>query len=287
MAEAKVEPIEVLRDSDRQSTGRLSRRGGQVSHRQPDAKPTDVKAGDPINLLLGIAGTGPMDLVQAPPLAELPALTRDFKVPNEPLAGYVEGDRKVFSTTIRPRKDGITEIPPIPFTYFDPESRQVRDGCKARRSRSKSRRPTRSRSTRWSAAAHLPRTIRTVRLFRKQAQRRLAWRISRATICCRTNCRQRRSGDRWCCCSRCRRWWCSEFLSCGLAAALQQLQADSVPASECAEPGSRSRSNRPRWRHAVQTLLAKRFGLSGSKVDAVAVVGAHAFGRLSQFGGSL
>ena len=34
---------------------------------------------------------------------------------------YVDGGRKLFGTTIRPRKEGITEIPPIPFTYFDPE----------------------------------------------------------------------------------------------------------------------------------------------------------------------
>ena len=93
-----------------------------------EASPTNVKAGDPINLLIGIAGTGPMELVQAPPLAELPELTADFKVPNEPLAGFVKGDRKVFSTTIRPRKEGITQIPAIPFSYFDPESRKVRHG---------------------------------------------------------------------------------------------------------------------------------------------------------------
>jgi len=42
-----------------------------------------------------------MDLVQAPPLAELSSLTTDFKVPSEPLAGFVKGDRKVFSTSIR------------------------------------------------------------------------------------------------------------------------------------------------------------------------------------------
>src|SRR3972149_5565899 len=78
--------------------------------------------GDPINLLIGIVGTGPMELVQAPPLAELPELTADFKVPNEPLAGFVEGERKVFSTTIRPRKAGVSQIPAIPFSYFDPQA---------------------------------------------------------------------------------------------------------------------------------------------------------------------
>src|SRR5204863_10159292 len=85
-----------------------------------DASPTHVKSGDPINLLIGISGTGPMELVQAPPLAELPKLTADFKVPNEPLAGFVKGDRKIFQTTIRPRKPGIARIPSIPFSYFDP-----------------------------------------------------------------------------------------------------------------------------------------------------------------------
>lgn len=120
VAEAKVEPIEVLEIpiADRPADYR-----GAVGKYQivTQASPTNVKAGDPIELRIGIAGTGPMELVQAPPLAELPALAKDFKVPNQPLAGYAEGAQKVFSTTIRPRKEGIGEIPAIPFTYFDPE----------------------------------------------------------------------------------------------------------------------------------------------------------------------
>ncbi len=121
VAEAKVEPIEVqeIPIADRPA----DYRGAVGQYRiVGEAKESNVKAGDPINLLIGIAGTGPMDLVQAPPLAELPELTADFKVPNEPLAGFVKGDRKVFSTNIRPRKEGITEIPAIPFSYFDPEA---------------------------------------------------------------------------------------------------------------------------------------------------------------------
>ena len=86
-----------------------------------EAKPTRVTAGDPITLHLGIKGTGPMDRVEAPPLADVHALTTDFRVPTEPLAGFVEGDQKVFSTTIRPIHEGITEIPAIPFSYFDPD----------------------------------------------------------------------------------------------------------------------------------------------------------------------
>jgi tetratricopeptide (TPR) repeat protein len=73
-------------------------------------------------LNIGIAGTGPMELVQAPPLTELSSLTADFKVADQSLAGFVRDDTKVFSTTIRPRREGISEIPPIRFSFFDPDT---------------------------------------------------------------------------------------------------------------------------------------------------------------------
>ncbi|MBC7966247.1 MAG: BatD family protein, partial [Fuerstia sp.] len=86
------------------------------------ATPTAVSAGDPITLNIGIEGTGPMDLVQAPPLSELPTLTADFKVADQSLAGFVQDTTKLFSTTIRPRREGITQIPAIPFSFFDPDT---------------------------------------------------------------------------------------------------------------------------------------------------------------------
>lgn len=84
------------------------------------ATPVDVQAGDPVTLTIGIRGTGPMEGVQAPPLAAIDALTEDFKVADEPLAGIVQDDVKVFSTTIRPRNENVSEVPSIPFSYFDP-----------------------------------------------------------------------------------------------------------------------------------------------------------------------
>lgn len=123
VAQASVEPIEVLPIP---KTGRPADYRGAVGQYQiaTDATPTHVKSGDPINLVIGVSGTGPMELVQAPPLAELPELTAGFKVPTEPLPGFVKGDRKVFSTTIRPRKAGVAEIPSIPFSYFDPAAKK-------------------------------------------------------------------------------------------------------------------------------------------------------------------
>ena len=88
------------------------------------ASPTHVKAGDPITLQIGIRGTGPMELVQAPPLHASTDLTKDFKVDDESLAGVVRGDIKVFSTTIRPRREGVAQIPAISFSFFDPDIEQ-------------------------------------------------------------------------------------------------------------------------------------------------------------------
>ncbi len=122
-ATPEIAPIEIVAIP---ATGRPADYRGAVGQYQmvTQASPTSVKAGDPITLTIGIRGTGPMELVQAPPLAEIPALNADFRVSNEPLAGIVQEDIKVFTTTIRPRRAGITEIPAIPFSFFDPDSGQ-------------------------------------------------------------------------------------------------------------------------------------------------------------------
>lgn len=87
-----------------------------------EATPTEVNAGDSINLQIGLQGDGPMELVQAPPLSQMEELTRDFKVADDTLAGFVQGNGKLFTTTLRPLREGITSIPPIPFCYFDPNT---------------------------------------------------------------------------------------------------------------------------------------------------------------------
>ncbi len=86
------------------------------------AQPTEVTAGAPITLQMILQGDGPMELVQAPPLATLSSLTDDFKVEDDVLAGFVQDDAKLFTTTIRPRRERIKQIPPIPFSFFNPET---------------------------------------------------------------------------------------------------------------------------------------------------------------------
>ncbi|NND98677.1 MAG: BatD protein, partial [Pirellulaceae bacterium] len=121
VAQTAVEPIRVRPIPEK---GRPVDYRGAVGRYQiaTEAKPTKVAAGDPITLHIGIAGTGPMNRIQAPPIAQLPSLTSKFKVPDEPLAGFVDGPQKVFTTTIRAKEPGIDEIPAIPFSFFDPET---------------------------------------------------------------------------------------------------------------------------------------------------------------------
>ncbi len=124
VGEAQVAPTRVLPVPQ---AGRPANYRGAVGQYQivTEASQTTVQAGDPIKLNIGIVGSGPMDLVQAPPLESLSELS-EFRVANEPLAGFVRDNAKVFSTTVRPRKAGINEIPAIPFSFFDPDAEEFK-----------------------------------------------------------------------------------------------------------------------------------------------------------------
>ncbi|MCM2372023.1 BatD family protein [Aporhodopirellula aestuarii] len=78
-----------------------------------------VDAGDPITLQITIRGDGPLELVQAP---RLDILNLDFRVDQQPLAGFVQDGAKYFTTTVRPRNTSVKEIPAIEMSFFDPES---------------------------------------------------------------------------------------------------------------------------------------------------------------------
>ena len=123
VGEASVEPIEVkpIPDENRPDSylGAIGRYQISVA-----AAPTDVRVGDPITLEISINGDGPLDLIRAPKLSGQPDLTTDFKVADDDLAGFVDGRRKVFQTTLRPRREDVTQIPAIELSYFDPATGQ-------------------------------------------------------------------------------------------------------------------------------------------------------------------
>ncbi|MFM1821933.1 MAG: hypothetical protein RI967_199 [Planctomycetota bacterium] len=87
------------------------------------ARPTEVAVGDPITLSIRIAdrsGEAGLEGVLAPPFAEQLEFARSFRVPRDAPSGTVEGDAKVFTQTVRALDDGVREIPPIEFAFFNP-----------------------------------------------------------------------------------------------------------------------------------------------------------------------
>ena len=124
-ASARTDPIEIR---DLPTEGRPPWFRGAVGRFDftVSAKPTEVAVGDPITLTLTLIprDRAKLELVQAPSLPDMPELARDFKVPSDPLAGVVQGAAKQFSQSIRAISDRVTEIPPLPFTWFDPMSGQ-------------------------------------------------------------------------------------------------------------------------------------------------------------------
>ncbi len=85
------------------------------------AEPTKVNVGDPITLTISIGGNKFLKPVQWPNLERVPHLAANFKIPLQKNSPAVKGGYKVFTQTIRANNDKLTEIPPIPLSFFDPD----------------------------------------------------------------------------------------------------------------------------------------------------------------------
>ena len=89
---------------------------------EAQASPTEMNVGDPITLTLRIAGPTYLANVELPPLEQQTSLARDFRIPQDRAPGVVESRAKVFTQTIRATHTGVTRIPPVQFSYFNPDS---------------------------------------------------------------------------------------------------------------------------------------------------------------------
>lgn len=84
------------------------------------AEPTNVNVGDPITLVVRIGGEY-LRAVKWPLLEGIKALAENFKIPEEKASAEIENGFKVFTQTIRANSDKVTQIPPIPLSFFDVE----------------------------------------------------------------------------------------------------------------------------------------------------------------------
>lgn len=123
---ADVEAITVLPLPTEGRPAHFTGAVGKFSVRT-SARPTEAAVGDPITLVLEITDRSTQaraDLanLRPPLLRELPALD-GFRIPEDPTTGTVDAASrtKIFTETLRPTSDAITEIPSIPFSSFDPE----------------------------------------------------------------------------------------------------------------------------------------------------------------------
>lgn len=91
-----------------------------------DATPKDVNVGDPITLTIRIGGSRYLKPVQWPDLDSIPEMTESFKIPSERSDGEIQNNAKVFTQTIRPNHENVTQIPPIPLSFFDADASRYR-----------------------------------------------------------------------------------------------------------------------------------------------------------------
>lgn len=129
VATPEVEGIEVLPLPEEGRPAWFSGAVGDFSIRT-SAAPREVSVGDPITLSIAIADeagdAAGLALLQPPRLDAVEALLEGFRLPAGSLAGEVDGRVKTFTQTIRPVAESVTEIPPIPFSWFDPATREYK-----------------------------------------------------------------------------------------------------------------------------------------------------------------
>jgi len=85
-----------------------------------EAKPKELRAGDPITLKITVTGEGNFDSVKSPVLSD----ERKFKTYKSEAKKVQAG--KIFEQVIIPQDEEIASIPAIKFAYFDPRTEQYK-----------------------------------------------------------------------------------------------------------------------------------------------------------------
>ena len=104
--------------------GRPASYGGAVGRGfslSVEANRSVILVGDPITLNLTLQGNGRLETLSLPSLEGLGLSPQSFRLPDGPVSGRVDADKKQFEIVVRVLRDDVTEIPPLAFSWFDPE----------------------------------------------------------------------------------------------------------------------------------------------------------------------
>lgn len=88
-----------------------------------------VRVGDPIKLNITLSGDGNLENAGLPPLDADGGLSREaFRIPTTQMAGIFQkkAGKKTFDVSVRVSSDSVRGIPPISYSWFDPEDEQYR-----------------------------------------------------------------------------------------------------------------------------------------------------------------
>jgi tetratricopeptide (TPR) repeat protein len=89
------------------------------------AAPLDVTAGDPVTVTYTVAGTGDLSSVTPPALAGSDAL-RVYPVQQVTSGPPAPAGARRFEQVVIPQQPGTMRLPPVRFSWFDPEARAYR-----------------------------------------------------------------------------------------------------------------------------------------------------------------
>ena len=89
------------------------------------ANRTVVQVGDPISLDVTIRGSGNLQQVILPSLSADGGLDSTlFQLPAEEPAGTLSNNARQFKVTVRANEESVEQIPPLAFSWFDPEQQR-------------------------------------------------------------------------------------------------------------------------------------------------------------------
>ena len=86
---------------------------------QVSAAPTELTAGDPITMRIALTGSGNLGDAGPPALTS----TDGFRI-YEPHVAKADGGTKNFEQVLIPNDAGVHAVPPVRFSYFDPQARR-------------------------------------------------------------------------------------------------------------------------------------------------------------------